>query len=423
MKKRNRSADKLNLLLLICTLIFSVLTGLGMQHFHAIAAFTNRDSRLFMPLFMAALFAAFLLLTGLLVFFISNLKLTYRADVITGRNNKGRIFLYLLAGILLIGLLLFGAEFLYEQDLRFDKKDKGADTYVFLIDDSFSMVVSDTENMRYKVIETMLSGKPAKTQFSVYAFSDDAKLCVPMQTVGDGFHDFAAPDYALTNMKAGLEKVIVDCETGVWAEKGETTVILITDGAPTDFSDINDIRPLLDRYVNRGIRIGIVGVIGADNELMNDIAEYTGGSFTAINDAGLMNDAVDQVSGFMGRTRDLLSERDTDDMDWLYAVIRVLAIALAGTVIAAAAAFCYGNNTVFRFIFWANTVKAILAGILMETAFLAPSVSAILRLISWVLLGTVIARLGLTEEPEITKSFDMDFFDTPASSRKSSRYR
>lgn len=423
MKKRNRSAEKLNLLLLICTLILSVLTGFGMQYVYPIAASTSRDSRLFMPLFMAALFATFLLITGLLVFLISNLKLTYRADVITGKNNKGRIFLYLLAGIVLIGLILFGGEFLYEQDFHLGKKAKGADTYVFLIDDSASMMGSDSRNMRYKVVETMLADKSAKTQFTVYAFSDTAKLCVPMQTVGDGFRDFADPDYALTNMKAGLEKVIQDCENGIWSGSGETTVILITDGAPTDFSDINDIRPLLDRYVNRGIRIGIVGVIGADNQLMNAIAAYTGGGFTAIDDASLMDDAVNQVSGFMGRTRDLLSQRDTVDMDWLYAVIRVVTIALAGMVMAVVAAFCYGNNTAFHFIVWVNTVKAILAGILMEVAFLAPALSIVLQLLSWVLLGTVIACTGLTEEPEISRSIDMDFFDAPADNRKVSGYR
>lgn len=423
MKKRNRSEDKLNLLLLVCTLILSVLTGFGMQYAHTIAAFINRDSHLFMPLFMAALFSVFLLITSLLVFLISNLKLTYRADVITGKNNKSRIFLYLLAGIVLIGLILFGGEFLYEQDFHLSKKAKGADTYVFLIDDSSSMISSDSQNMRYKVVETMLADKSAKTQFAVYAFSDTTKLLVPMQTVDDGFRDFADPDYAITNMKAGLEKVILDCENGIWRESGETTVILITDGAPSDFSDLNDIHPLLDRYVKRGIRIGIVGVIGANNQLMNAIAAYTDGSFTAIDDAGLMDDAVNQVSGFMGRTRDLLSQRNAVDMNWLYAMIRAVTIALAGTVMAVTAAFCYGNNTAFRFIVWVNTVKAILAGILMEVAFLAPAISMILRLVSWVLMGTVIARTGLTEEPDISRSIDMDFFDTPTDNRKVSSYR
>ncbi len=414
MKRNKKSAGKLNFLLLISTLITAVLTGLGMQYFHETAYYTARDSRLYMPLVMAAMLAVFLVVTSLVVFLISNMKLTYRADVITGRNSKGRIFLYMLCGMILIGLVMFGAEFLYEQDLQFRSKDKGADTYIFLIDDSSSMLDSDPNAVRYSVIKTMLQDKSAKTQFAVYSFSQVVKLRVPMQTVGEGFPTYSDPDYAITNMKQGLEKVIMDCEQGVWTAKGETTVIVITDGAPSDFLEMAQVTPVLDRYVSRDITIGIVGVLGANNTLMTEVASYTGGTFTDINDAALMDEAVRAVSGNAGRSRDLLSRRNTMDLDWLYAVIRILAFAVAGSVMAVAAALAYGNNTAFSFIVWTNVIKAVLAGVLMEVAF-RTDIAGILQLVAWILLGTILARNAFVEEREIRSTDGFDFFDEPVS--------
>ena len=418
MRKKRNASGKLNLLLLVSTLISAGVTGLGMHCFHNAAFYAQRESRLYMPLVMGGLFAAFLAVTGLVVFLISNLKLTYRADVITGRNSKGRLFLYLLIGILVIGLFMMGAEFLYENDISFRNKDNGMDTYVFLIDDSYSMTVSDPEAKRYSVIGSMLADRPAKTQFAVYSFSDEVKLHVPMRTAEEGFPGYSSPVYGLTNMKIGLEQVIEDCEQGIWTNKGNTTVIVITDGAPTDFSALEQIRSILDRYVGRSITIGIVGVIGADKTLMNEIAAYTGGTFAEINDAAMMNEAVENVSGNTGRTRDLLSVREKLEQDWIYAVIRILAFAIAGAVIAVVSALCYGNNTAFAFIVVANVIKAILAGVLMEVAFRLPAGWEILRMVSWILLGTVIARHGCVDEPEFTDTMDMDFFDEPVKQKK-----
>jgi uncharacterized protein YegL len=420
MSKRKKSAGKLNLLLLISTLISAILTGIGMHYSHGVAFFMERNNRLFMPMYMAALFAVFFVITCLVVFLISNLNLTYRADVISGRKNKGRIFLYIVIGIALISLLLLGAEFLYETN--FQRGTKGAGTYVFLIDDSGTMENNDPAMMRYSVIESMLRDKPGKTQYAVYSFSSDVKVQVPMRTVADGFPSRPAPDYRMTDMKAGLEKVISDCEQGVWTGKGATTLILITDGDPSDFSHFHEIKPVLDRYINQGIQVGIVGVIGADNALMNEMATYTGGTFTDITDAELMGEAVGIVAGNTGRSRDLLSERDAVQMNWVYAMIRILAFGLAGALMAVGAALSYGNNTVFSFIVWTNVIKAILAGVLMEVAFVLPLNSAILRLIAWILLGTIIARCGSVDEPELDGKADIDFFEAPAKGRNASNY-
>ena len=418
MSKKNKNPGKLNGLLLIISFITGVLTGFAMTYLHQEAAYESARGRLLMPLFMGLLFAGFLLITCLAVYTISKLGLTYRADVITGKKYTNRILLYLLAGCLAIGITMLGAEYLYETNFRLDSQKPSANTYIFLIDDSSSMEVSDPRNQRYSVVETILGEKQDSTRFAVYSFGSGVKQLVPMQTVGDGFPSIPVSSAGLTHMKEGLETVLEDCLQERWADHGAISMILITDGAPSDFKSFAQIRSILDQYNALGITLGIVGATGADTDLMNAMAEYTGGTFTSINDINMMEDAVLLVANAMRPTRDLLSENTTGTPEWLYALIRILAITIAGTLIALTAALCYGNNTVFNYMFWANTIKAVFAGILMEAAFRIGLVDGtLLRLAAWVLLGTIITRRGSVEDTDTNPYSNLNFFDDDLTAR------
>lgn len=419
MRKKKNNPGKLNVAVLISTLITAALTGFAMMFLHQEALYETSRGRLFMPLFMGLLFAAFLLITCLIVFAVSKVTLTYRADVITGKTYKNRVWLYLILGFLVMGVTLFGAEYLYETNFRLNSKSPSTGTYVFLIDDSASMIDSDPNDQRYTVVEALLGNKQDSTRFAVYTFSSGAKQLVPMQTVADGFPAYPKPDYGLTYMKDGLETVLEDCVKERWSDQSAISMILITDGGPNDFVSFEQIQPILDQYISNDITLGIVGVKGANNDLMNDMAQYTGGTFTNIDDIAMVQSAVQLVSG-SGSNRDLLSENTTGAPAWLYSLIRILAISLAGAIISLTAALCYGNNTVFNLIFWTNTIKSIVAGILMESVFQFTDLDRVIpQLIAWILLGTIIARRGDTDGNIRRSGKDVDLFDDIYSTTKS----
>lgn len=418
MRNKKKNPNKFNVVLLIVTLITATLSAVGMYFLYHGLRYESAISPLYTPVVMGILFAAFLLVTVLVVFAVSNLGMTFRADVITGRYGKGRILLYMLIGVLVIAVVMAGAEFLYEMDFQTRTREEGVSTYVFLIDDSGTMDSNDPNDLRYRSIEAILSTKPARTQFTVYSFATNVKLVTPLQTVGDGVKVAQNPEYTLTNMKAGLAKVMEDYKQGIWSSKGKTSLILITDGDPTDFGDISGVTSILDEMVDEEITLGIVGVIGADNDLMQEMADYTGGTFTDITDIEELDDAVRSVSGDDGLTRDLLSEREELEMDWVYALIRVAALFVAGIIITVVAALCYGNSTSFNFILVTNIIKALVAAALMELAFLAPDLTVVLWLASWILMGTVFARVGETEEREVGQANYLDFYDAPGNGRR-----
>lgn len=411
MKNKKYNPNKLNIALLICTMITAVLTGLAVELFYSGIANQHTDSHVFMPVSLGILFAGFLAVIAFVVFLISKIKLTFKSDVITG-GNCNRILLYLLIGFVAIALLLFGAEYLYERTFNMDSQPPAAtDTYVFLIDDSYSMFSNDPTRERYGAIENILGDKPGNTRFTVYSFADTVRQIVPMQTVSSGFPQYPISDEIMTEMKAGLKQIVYDCENSVWASGKSTTLILITDGAPSDFDYFFEIRPILDRCIDRGMTLNIVGIIGASNSLMLQMASYTGGIFVDIDDPLLIGDAIISVTDSANRTRDLLSPRNRVNMDWLYALIRVASIALAGSIIAIAAALAYGNNTAFNFIVGINTIKAIAAGLLLEFGNQIMIDDRAIRLLALILLGTIISRNGSHDGAVVRNYADMDFFD------------
>lgn len=411
MSKKRNNPNKFNLPMLIVTLITATLTGTGLYFLYL----TFRDdvvrSAIPMEVFLGGLFALFLLITGLVVLLVSGIMLTYRADVISGRYGKGKVILYLLAAALIIGLVIAGAQFIYSLTFHSGTTMSGASTYVFLVDDSSSMETNDPNQQRYDAVEAILRGCPGDTRYALYTFATYTKLKVPMQTVSQGFPQNYDPDYHSTYMKEALETVIQDYESGVWTAQGETALVMVTDGDPMDFDSFYDVQALLDKCNQYNITLGIVGVIGADPTLMEQMATYTGGQYVDIQNVGDLYDAVKTVSGIGNASRDLLGNRKASDMGWLYALIRILAITLAGCIIAVAAGFAYGNSYAFRFIVWSNIFKSIAAGVLMEAAFLLPDLSSILCVVSFVLLGTILAKQGSTEVKEFKEPSSLDFYD------------
>ena len=405
--KKNQE-KQFNTVLLVTTLIVSAVAAVGLYCVYRCVV-QNMDPR-YMPLFVGGVFAIYLAVICLTVLLVSNVQLTFRADVITGNYNRGRSLVYILAGAVLAFGLMAGAEYLYEQNFTIGGK-KETKTYVFLIDDSGTMEDNDPADQRYDVLEQILSQEPGDTRFAVYSFATEVTNPVPMQTVAQGIPAVQHASFGRTYMGTALTRVLDDYASGLWTSDGKTDLILITDGLPSDFASLNDVKPLLDQCVNNQITLGIVGVIGADNQLMEQMAGYTGGTFVDINDASMIGQAVSTVLGGGKTHRDLFCERRDVSADWLYGIIRGVAFALMGILLCLVASMCYGNSAAFGFMMRVNSVKAVLVGIAMELVFLIPSIGFVLFPAVWSLMGTMFAKYGnkrstFEEEP---KFIGLDF--------------
>ena len=259
------------------------------------------------------------------------------------QGNAVTLLISFLAGALVVFLLAALFQFIYGLD--FKTNISGPSSYVFIIDDSGSTSGSDPDQLRYKAIDDVLQGEDAGMPYMVYSFSDSTVIVRDMGPAAAGEQPLQGQNLGGTMIKGALETAIRDYRNGVWDAGGDKPkVVLLTDGYASDIGFFSRIDYLLDEYVEEGISISIVGLGNADEKLMKQIAEATGGVYVGVADAKDLSNA----------------------MDLLYAVLRVLFITLLGTLIGGLIAFAYGNQDSFVFSTVASAILSLIGGLIME---------------------------------------------------------
>ncbi len=129
----------------------------GIAGFAALWQYWSIHTDLYLPLRVGISFFSFAFLFVLLMLIISLIGGRFNENVFNGKLRISTIFLPL-AGICLAAAVVGGLfQWLYLQN--FSAKPKGANAYVFLVDNSSSMTGSDPDFSRYDAIDSLVSSK------------------------------------------------------------------------------------------------------------------------------------------------------------------------------------------------------------------------------------------------------------------------
>lgn len=224
-------------------------------------------------------------------------------------------------------------EFLYE--LNGKSKNAEPTSYVFLMDNSGSMVHSDPENQRYKALQDVTAGQAADFPFAVYSFANESRLLRPMGPVSQGTDVQMDEPQGGTGIRATLDKLYEDIENGVTDPRENGRVILLSDGYATDISIFSKakLNKLLKKYTRAGISISTVGLGKTDKSLMSKIAGKTGGVYINVDNADMLNGAIKEAA-VLNHSRNLLDYRDYVKLDVLFMLLRFAAIIIIGLLLA-----------------------------------------------------------------------------------------
>lgn len=224
-------------------------------------------------------------------------------------------------------------EFLYE--LNGKNKNMEPTSYIFLMDNSGSMSTSDPQNQRYEAIQSVISGKEQSFPFAVYSFSNESKLIRSMNPVSQGTEFQMEEPEGGTGIRATLDKLYKDIENGVTDPGENGRVILFSDGYATDISLFTKakLNGLLKKYAKARISISTVGLGKTDHSLMSKIAGKTGGVYINVDNADMLNDAINEAA-VLHHTRNLLDYRDYVKLDFLFMLLRFAAIVIIGLLLA-----------------------------------------------------------------------------------------
>lgn len=261
----------------------------------------------------------------------------------------------LLLVILFMAAILL--EFLYE--LGGGIRTYEPTSYIFVIDDSSSMEINDSQNERVSVVPEIMKGETIP--YAVYKFSDDATLIRDMNSYHGAEQLLFASDGLRTNILGSLYTVAQDIKSGEINGGRYPKVLLLSDGD----SYIDEISIVLKEYNNLGVSISTVGFGNVNDELMTELAEGSGGVYVKCTDLGsLKNDIARSITTFSTRT--LLTPRRHMRSDVLYMILRILFLTIIGVIISFIkmnGAFESSNASLLAII---SSIQGLVAAILCE---------------------------------------------------------
>ncbi len=336
----------------------------------------------------AVYFTGLFLFLGIAVYLIG--KLVYSQSY--SPVNKKQ---WILTFVLIIGLsCLF--EFIYEI-IQPGERLKDFDSYLFIIDDSGSMEITDPGFDRYKVIENMTKDKPEDFRYGIYSFSDETTVLRDMAPVSVK-SDFAASLGGGTAIKGALTTVLADIDTGKLKDMGNCRILLLSDGEATDVDAFNKYRctELLDDYAKKGISISTIGFEVPDDELMNLIADKTGGVYVKVENIDQLENGMMEAAKVNKIYRNLLGFRDNSFLNILLGILRIVFVAGLGVIIALEKTILCERFINTTSVLISSLFGGILAGICLEIGMNGLGIPpVIMRTLTCILIAFVLLRQDL----------------------------
>ena len=370
---------KLDVVFLIISLIAGAVLWVGLEFLYRVNF--SSTNRVFSILLYIAVFA---IVMGLIILIKSKASDAYKDSSVVLKFTA-------IALVLLLAVTpLF--EFLYELgDGIPDNNGVPSLQYVFLIDDSGSMdgeYGNDPTGYRYEAVQEIIKQMSADNQFAVYHFGMDVKCATQMGSVvpSEYSRNSVDVDGSETNLRKAIQ---VSLDEVANPEKAHTKIIVLTDGFPYDMRWGGQ-NKAIKLCLKKNASISSVGFGQPNEELMNELAEKTGGVYVFSDNIDNLLTSLQQVMSAnvenIDKNRDLLGHRfDMTAGSALYAILRILFLALLGVLWTVAKMALVGD----RHFSWKMTiisgVACALAAILVECMTAAGFADIIARFVFCVL--------------------------------------
>ncbi len=300
------------------TCIISAVAGL-LWAFIGRALLNALSHSVWMPLLVGLYFVGLALMLILALWLCTLIK----GRVMPERGSYPKAFA-LTALVLLLALLF---QWVYSRDFNMEEVvPTGDSSYIFLVDESGSMLGNDMNNERGKAIQNLMAKCEPDFPCAVYGFESSFRQISPMLPASVlAVNPLELGAYGGTNISDAIEYVLQEIESGNLRAGLRPHIILVTDGVDT--GGMKPLKATLRHANDANVRVSTVGVGNAvDAEYLRNIAVKTEGNYvtceTMSDLLGSITDITEQESSDYQRT--LLNTREEMPHDWVYAVMRIL---------------------------------------------------------------------------------------------------
>ncbi|TXK83838.1 VWA domain-containing protein [Paenibacillus sp. N3.4] len=294
-------------------------------------------------------------------------------------------------------VLLFAAGMLFQFVYGFSpgKNDKPQD-YVLLLDMSESMNDTDPGKQSIQAAQSLIAKMDSRKRVALFTFNDETQPIFPLtQLISSGVKDELTSKLRATYEPHGgtdIGKALnaaMEHLKKVGRSGRSAAVILISDG----YSDV-DTAKVLAPYVQEQVRVHTIGIDSTQEEgrqLLQRIADETGGTYYDVQHADRITDAFNQIYS-QEHHRHLMNERTgASSSDGYHGLLRVVLIMLVGTLLGLSLGIVFDNRYLASSFSIGGTVAGLLAGIIIETGIQGAAFPSLYRAIADLLLAFVLS--------------------------------
>lgn len=308
MKKKNSKLEPL-------TLILSIAAGV-LWLFIGNILVSTLVKKLWSPLVIALYFGGL----ALLLIFVTWLCTVLKGFHMPETNAYPKAFL-IAAGILFAAGLF---QFIYSLTITPRAQDSTA--YIFLIDDSGS--IYDPERLRESAVKQVMASCDPDFPYAVYAFTDRCWQISDMRAAKEANTTrLNLQEGGSTNIVKAIATVVDEIKTGKLDAGDAPRILLVTDGEAGKIG----LRKTLKDASEQNISICTIGMPGASNDILNKIANLTGGVNISIDNIDQLPAAMQSIATQNASfVRTLISMRESMRFDWVYSIMRILFLLCLG---------------------------------------------------------------------------------------------
>jgi len=327
-----------------------------------------------------------------------------------GHELTGARLLLALAGGLAVLVLGCVCEFLYE--LNGTLGPASYNDYIFVIDDSSSMLNTDPQDLRYSALEQFLASMGEDKRVGLVHFRDDIYIPpVELAPMDDTQRQILSQDIA-QHVSDGQTDIALALDTALELYQRNrqpgraAVVVLLSDGG----SDVR-VSEVARRYLDAGVTINSAALSdGAREDLLRALAEETGGQFFKVEQAGDLMTSFQRISTSMSQRCLFTPRPPAQRTNIVYLLLRILFLTLPGLLIGLFLLLLLQESPA-NLQLLVSALAGLGAALVMEFGTLLSLPLTLVHVISWLLYGLVIMhyvdkRSGVYQTGMEARTFD-----------------
>lgn len=304
---------------------------------------------------------------------------------------KTSLKLFVPTTLLLVGIVAGIFQLIYGLEIN---EPRTIDNIVIAVDRSSSMDATDPDAERFKAMSEFIDNLKGDKKVAVMTFNENPTLAIdftPVQTKEEknAFIDQIQNLNIKNDGQTGIANVVHEAYNLMESKNQGSSLILISDGAPTDGSD-SDIPGLIQDYVDHNIPIYTIGMMYTDpssETYLQEIATLTGGTYYSTSDTTMLNEVFGKIRYNEEKGMIITPRTGAYAASSLHKVLRVLFLMVISMLIALGLGIMFDNKYLVKGMLIGAFIGGLIGGCIAEKLFIDGWIGILVRLAYWLFVG------------------------------------